>query len=690
VAWDEIMAIEHEGEAQVYDLTVPRWHNFIAADVFVHNTSFALGMAAHAALYANQPVLVFSLEMGSLELSQRLLCGEARIDSARVRTGRLSEDDWGRISQAIGRLASAPIWIDDNPNLTVMEIRAKARRLKSQVGTLGMVVVDYLQLMTGRTRAENRQVEVSEISRGLKILARELECPVVALSQLSRQLELRSDKRPMLADLRESGCVAGDTKVLRSDTGAEVTIRELAESGERDIPVWSLDTDLRMVPATMASAFPTGVKEVFELRLGSGRTITASANHPFLTVDGWLRLDELTTGSRIAVPRLIPQPKQTQEWPEHEVVLLAHLIGDGCVAPRQPIHYTSADPACLEAVEAAARRLGVEPRRVEQGSWSHVYLPAPVKLARGRRNPIASWLDQWGLYGRRSHEKFVPAPVFALSDDQLGLFLRHLWATDGSIGLYKLRHNLRPRIYLATSSRQLADDVQRLLLRLKIQTRIRSVRPRHGRLGWSLDIVGSDNMRRFISEVGIFGARSSHVARVAASLEGVTRSSYKDSLPREVLIHLRRVQEDAGISAAELARRAGMEGHTLYQSSLSRDRLLAICEVLDDDHLTRLANSDVTWDEVAEIQSLGCTQVYDAAVDQTRNFVANGIIAENSIEQDADVVMFIYRDDVYHPDSPDRGQAEIIVSKHRNGPTGITRLAFLEQFTRFANMARVD
>ena len=184
----------------------------------------------------------------------------------------------------------------------------------------------------------------------------------------------------------------------------------------------------------MASAFPTGVKDVFELRLGSGRTVTASANHPFLTVDGWLRLDELTIGSRIAVPRLIPQPKETQEWPEHEVVLLAHLIGDGCVAPRQPIHYTSADPACLEAVEAAARRFDIEPRRVEQGNWSHVYLPSPVKLARGRRNPIAAWLDQWGLYGRRSHEKFVPAAIFALSDDQVGLFLRHLWATDDASG----------------------------------------------------------------------------------------------------------------------------------------------------------------------------------------------------------------------------------------------------------------
>jgi replicative DNA helicase len=338
----------------------------------------------------------------------------------------------------------------------------------------------------------------------------------------------------------------------------------------------------------------------------------------------------------------------------------------------------------------AARRFGIEPRRVEQGSSSHVHLPSPVKLARGRHNPIAEWLGQWGLYGRRSHEKFVPAPVFALSDDQVGLFLRHLWATDGSIGLYKLRHNRRPRIYLATSSRRLADDVQLLLSRLKIQARIRPVRSRHGRPGWSLDIVGSDNMRRFISDVGIFGARSPRVAQVAAALEGATRSSDMDALPRDVLVQLRRVQEDAGMSAAELSRRAEMPGHTLYRSPLSRDRLRAICKVLEDDNLKRLANSDVAWDEVVEIQSLGRAQVYDATVDQTRNFVANGIVAENSIEQDADVVMFIYRDDVYHLDSPDRGQAEIIVSKHRNGPTGVTRLAFLEQFTRFANMARVD
>ena len=177
-------------------------------------TSFALGAAAHAAIRVNRPVLVFSLEMGHLELTQRLLCSEARIDSTKIRDGRLELRDWDVITATCGRLSDAPMWIDDNPNVTVMEIRARARRLKSHAGDLAMVVVDYLQLMTGRHGADNRQVEVAEISRGLKVLARELECPVVALSQLSRSLESRQDKRPMLADLRESGAIEQDADVV--------------------------------------------------------------------------------------------------------------------------------------------------------------------------------------------------------------------------------------------------------------------------------------------------------------------------------------------------------------------------------------------------------------------------------------------------------------------------------------------
>lgn len=200
-------------------------------------SAFALGMAAHAALQARRPVLFFSLEMSHLDLTTRLIASEARVDSVRMRNGRLTDADWPKISHAIGRLAEAPLFIDDNPQLTIMEIRAKARRLKAKEGDLGLVVVDYLQLMTGRGSAENRQVEISEISRGLKVLARELECPVVALSQLSRQLEARADKRPMLSDLRESGAIEQDADVVMFLYRDSVYNKDSPDGGEAEILV---------------------------------------------------------------------------------------------------------------------------------------------------------------------------------------------------------------------------------------------------------------------------------------------------------------------------------------------------------------------------------------------------------------------------------------------------------------------
>jgi replicative DNA helicase len=189
----------------------------LAARPGMGKTSLALGLAKNVAIGTGKPVVFFSMEMGALELTKRLLSMEAGVDATKLWTANLSEPDWGKISHAVGRLAEAQLHIDDNPHCTVMEMRAKARRLRARHGDLGLVIVDYIQLMTpsssGR-RPENRQVEVSEISRGLKILARELECPVIALSQLNRQLEYRQDKRPMLADLRESGGLEQDADVV--------------------------------------------------------------------------------------------------------------------------------------------------------------------------------------------------------------------------------------------------------------------------------------------------------------------------------------------------------------------------------------------------------------------------------------------------------------------------------------------
>ncbi|MDQ6949967.1 MAG: replicative DNA helicase, partial [Actinomycetota bacterium] len=485
-------------------------------------TAMALGMAAHAAMEARTPVLFFSLEMSHSEVTQRLLCAEARVDSTRIRNGKLLESDWPKISHAIGRLGEAPLYIDDNPNLTVMEIRAKARRLRSRLGNLGLIVVDYLQLMSGRHSAENRQVEVSEISRGLKILARELSVPVVALSQLSRNLEMRADKRPVLADLRESGCMPASTRILRADNGQEVTLGELVLTQQQPL-VWSLDDHWRLTPQRLVSAFPSGIRPVFQLRLSSGRTVDATANHPFRTISGWSRLDELQGGDFIAVARRLPPPLDHREpWNDDELILLAHLLGDGSIGPTG-VKYVTADPANKEAVERTAlRRFGITVAgNMVANTWL-LWLPSPYRLTHGRHHPVRNWLEPLGLWGSRSHNKFVPEEVFGLADDQIALFLHHLWATDGSISVRRNRRGKYVTLYYASTSRRLADDVARLLLRLDIRSRISRARKDGHRDCWHVTVSGGAvDMSRFLHTVGCHGQRGEAILDALAILANI-------------------------------------------------------------------------------------------------------------------------------------------------------------------------
>ena len=305
LCWDEIVSIESAGEERVYDLEVPGDHNFVAGDLIVHNSTLVTNIATHVAVNLRRPAVLFSLEMSQMELVLRILAGEAKVDSERLRTGRLQEADWPKLSQAMGRLAEAPLFIDDTAGINLLEIRSKCRRLKQQHG-LDLVVLDYLQLMQPSRRIDNRVQEVAEISRGLKILAKELDVPVIALSQLSRKPEDRSDRRPQLADLRDSGCLTAGTLVTRADTGAMVPIGELLRGRARDIPVRSLDDHGQFVRATMTHVFPTGVRPVYRVALAGGRTVEATANHPLRTPDGWRPLIELAAGSRVAVDGAVP------------------------------------------------------------------------------------------------------------------------------------------------------------------------------------------------------------------------------------------------------------------------------------------------------------------------------------------------------------------------------------------------
>ncbi len=607
-------------------------------------SAFALGLASHASVREQLPVMFFSLEMSHLELTQRLLAAEARVDATKLRTGRLTDADWTKLTKAMGRLGEAPLWIDDNPALTVMEIRAKARRLQDKLGTpLGLIVVDYLQLMQGRTNAESRQVEVAEISRGLKVLARELEVPVVALSQLSRQLELRADKRPMLADLRESGCLTAATTVLRADTNESVTLGELLASGAADVPVWSLDDDWKLVPATMTHVFASGTKDVFRLTLASGRSVEASANHPFRRVDGWVRLDELAVGDRLAVPRRVGPPER---------------------------------PVTLEGLLA-----GTEATRGDGTGAPTVDGPSRTEAA------LAELVDRAARTGE------LPVGVDALVDDDLARVVAHLCTRLGSTSVGTLRGRPLVRVFCTSRHRTLLGRLQLLLLRFEVHARVVRVSGRSS--SWRLWVHGVQDQRRFLRSVGRAGPEAESARRALAALEDVSANSNVDTIPpaaRDVVVA---ELERLGMTHRQLAAELGepycgsyLLGTPARPRATSRERLGRIAGVCDSKELTALAESDVFWDEVVSVEPLGSQAVFDATVLGTHNFVADGIIVHNSIEQDADVVMFLYRDEVYHPDSPDKDTAEVVVAKHRAGRTGVARLVFLDYCTLFANMAK--
>ncbi|MGH9195221.1 MAG: replicative DNA helicase, partial [Acidimicrobiia bacterium] len=573
-------------------------------------------------------------------------------------------------------------------NMTMMEIRAKCRRLK-QRHDLRLVVVDYLQLMSSGKRVESRQQEVSEFSRSLKLLAKELEVPVIALSQLNRGPEQRTDKKPMVSDLRESGCVTASTRIMRADTNEEVTIGDLLAGGARDIPVWALDERLKYVPRTMTHAFPSGQKEVFRLRLRSGKEIEATENHPFLTYSGWMPLAELAIGTRIAAPRHVPPPLELKEWPAEQVITLAHLIGDGSFVKRQPIRYASQDEECLAAVTEAAKYFGITAVRddYEVARVTTLRLPAPFRVARGRRNPIAEWLDELGLFGLRSHEKFVPAPVFQLPKEQVALFLRHLWATDGSVRWDDTAGQCR--LYYASTSRRLVDDISKLLLRFGILARVKKVTKVGYRPGYHLYIYGASNQLAFFDAIGIHGARGGAAAVSVAHLREVKGNTNLDTVPREVWDDVRAVLTTKKITQRDFSAAIGTQfcGSALWKHAPSRQRLGRIATVLDSAEFELLAINDIFWDEVETVESLGVQEVYDATVLGLHNFIANGIAIHNSLEQDADVVILLHREDAYEKESPRAGEADLIVAKHRNGPTATVTVAFQGHYSRFVDMA---
>lgn len=572
----------------------------IAARPAVGKSTLALDFARAASIRHKMASVLFSLEMSKTEITMRLLSAEASVQLQRLRKGTVGAEDWQKLARTMGDVSDAPLYIDDSPNMSLMEIRAKCRRLK-QRHDLKLVIIDYLQLMSSGKKVESRQQEVSEFSRALKLLAKELEVPVVALSQLNRGPEQRTDKKPMVSDLRESGCLTGDTRIVRADTGVDVTIGELADAfqaqvepsddvdheaaaDDPSIMVWSLDESLRFVPRRMTRVFATGVQPVFKLVLASGKVIRATGNHPFLSFEGWRPLDQLQPGSQIAVPRQLPMPARVQRRPANEVATSAQVC--------------------------------------------------------------ATYSDTR-----------VPVEVMGLPRKQVSLFLWTLFSLAGGV-LVDLEED-RGEIFLFADERDLLDRVSLLFMRYGINCRI-SRDPKQ----FVLDIDDEDSQRLFLSEIGIGGEAEESAVKLRDML--ATRSQQERGEVADPPTDLAKVVD------------------AVQDQSDSLSRLNATLTGMDMD---LVAVNDVTWDVVAAIVEDGIEPVYDATVEQTHNFVANEIAVHNSIEQDADLVMLLHREAMYEQDSPREGEADIIVAKHRNGPTKTITVAFQGHYSRFTNMA---
>ncbi|MBI5274214.1 MAG: replicative DNA helicase [Chlamydiales bacterium] len=670
----------------------------LAARPSMGKTAFALNIAENICFKQHKTVGIFSLEMTAEELIHRMICSQSEVESEKIKAGSLDGIEYQRIVAAVNAMQKHTLIIDDQPGLKVTDLRARARRLK-EIYNVELIVIDYLQLLSGSRSnysPDNRQNEISEISRMLKNLARELKVPIICLSQLSRKVEERSGHRPMLSDLRESGCLVGNTQIQDATTGQFYTIKELAtRKVQTPITVYAIDDTLKIGKHQMTKAFYSGKKVVYELRTRSGRTISASANHPFRKLNGWVALESLSAGDRIAIPRTLSSQEKTSDLEDNELTFLAHLLGDGCILPNQPYHYTSADESNINTVNQCTSSLfEISPKTVRQKNWYHSYFPSPYHLTHGKYHPITLWFNKLGIERVRSYEKRIPDSIFGCNENKISLFLHHLWATDGNISLVKNKgKSPGAAIYYASSSYTLSHQVQALLLRIGIPSTLATVPSNKGyRNMHHVHVQSAPHQKVFLSKVGSAGKRGEIVPSLLQLLEQTIENPNTDTIPAEAWdLFIKPAKEQSKLSWRELCHNLGMSycGSSLFKSGLSRRRMNSLANICSSQTLLNLAQSDVYWDEVTSIEKKDLVDVYDATVENVHNFVANDIIVHNSIEQDSDIVMFLFRPEYYNPQHKP-GVAELIVAKNRHGKVGNVNLTFRKSIAQFQNYTPID
>lgn len=456
----------------------------------------------------------------------------------------------------------------------------------------------------------------------------------------------------MLADLRESGCLTASTRILRADTGAEVAFGELMRSGERPM-VWSLDERLRMVARPMINVFPSGRKEVFRLRLASGREVEATGSHPFMKFEGWTPLAQLKVGDRIAAPRRVPEPIDTQRMPESELISLARMIGDGSCLKNQPIRYEPVDEANLAAVTvSAAHSDGAAIRDDYLAARVPSLRPARQRLPRGRCTPIAAWLAGLGLFTKRSHENAYRRLYFAPPMTRWRCFC-------GICGALVALFGGIPRMVKAGSTTAQPVGVSSTMWLnccFGLGFFLDHTRPKVGRPRF---VAAAHSWREGSGQVPSSRRRSRRRSgggpRDAASAQRTGSQPEPGQRAEKVWAQVRN-----RLSAKQMMD-IQLHEPTMWKHSPSRSRPHRAEARIEDRAIHELARGDAYWDTVVEITSIGDQHVFDGTVSGTHNFVANGISLHNSLEQDADVVILLHRPDAFDRDDP-RGEKRISFS----------------------------
>ena len=506
--------------------------------------------------------------------------------------------------------------------------------------------------------------------------------PLVAISQLSRAPETRGG-RPRLSDLRE--CVTGETLVVLAD-GRRVPIRDLVDTQPE---VVSVAENGQLLYAQTDRIWRVGTKPTFRVVLASGRVIRTTERHRLLGPGGWKTIGEFHVGDRVAIARRLPEPAIADKWPEARLALLGQLIGDGSYLVHQPLRYTT---SCEEnsriVADAAQAEFGAKVKRYDwRTNWHQVVISGNGN--RWHPAGLNAWLRQLGIFGQHSYQKRIPGDVFRLSNQQIAILLRHLWATDGTIVVPKSGTPGCTYVNFSTNSPGLASDVAALLLRLGIVARIASARKADYRPGFNVRVSGTDAQDRFLAMIGAFGPRIEQARRLRNFLDSVKPNTNVDTLPREDFLRVRALMRLKGISQRRMAANRGTSygGSSHFQFAPSRRVMAEYAEILNDEMLRLRVKSDLFWDRIVSIEAAGEEEVYDLTVPGSASWLADAIISHNSgqIEQDADLVALLYREDLLNPTDANRGRAEVIIAKQRNGPTGTVELVFLPQFTSFRN-----